>query len=163
MRTIASRFIIYQVLLTAIIGGCQELSSTEHERIQEKSFAVYPIGKVVKEDGRTFIVLDKKYQKGLKGLEDHSYVTVVYWFDRNDTPEKRAILEVHPRGNRANPLTGVFATHSPVRPNLIAISRCDIISVKENVIEIKDIDAFDGSPVLDMKGDFFRFYKPDTR
>jgi tRNA (Thr-GGU) A37 N-methylase len=54
-------------------------------------------------------------------------------------------------------LTGVFATHSPVRPNLVAITQCDIISVKGNVIEIKEIDAFDGSPVLDLKGDFFRF------
>ncbi|MHC4463765.1 MAG: TrmO family methyltransferase domain-containing protein [Planctomycetota bacterium] len=91
------------------------------------------------------------------------YVHVVYWFDRNDTPEKRAILQVHPRGDKNNPLTGVFATHSPFRPNLIAISKCDIISIKENMIEIKDIDAFDGSPVLDLKGDFFRFYKPNNK
>ena len=53
--------------------------------------------------------------------------------------------------------------HSPVRPNLIAISRCDIVSVEENVIEVKDIDAFDGSPVLDLKGDFFRFYRPGDK
>jgi tRNA-Thr(GGU) m(6)t(6)A37 methyltransferase TsaA len=123
-------------------------------------FKACPIGKVEKKDGRTFIVLDKKYQAGLKGLEKHSYVHVIYWFDRNDTPEKRAVLQVHPRGDKNNPLTGVFATHSPFRPNLIAISRCDIVSIKDNVIEIKDIDAFDGSPVLDMKGDFFRFHTP---
>jgi tRNA-Thr(GGU) m(6)t(6)A37 methyltransferase TsaA len=158
----ASRCLVF-LLLTIITGGCQELSSSEREQIKEKSFTVYPIGKVVKENGSSFIVLDKKYQAGLKGLENHSYVHVVYWFDRNDTPEKRAILEVHPRADKTNPLTGVFATHSPFRPNLIAISRCDIISVKENVIEIKDIDAFDGSPVLDLKGDFFRFYKPNTK
>ena len=157
------RCLVSLLLLTVIMGGCQELNSSEHEQIQERSFTVYPIGKVVKENGRSFIVLDKKYQTGLKGLESHSYVTVVYWFDRNDTPENRAILEVHPRADKKNPLTGVFATHSPFRPNLIAISRCDIISVKENVIEIKDIDAFDGSPVLDLKGDFFRFYKPDIK
>ena len=130
---------------------------------QQQSFTVHPIGKVVKKEGRTFIELDKKYEAGLKGLEKHSYVAVVYWFDRNDTPEKRAILQVHPRGDKNNPLTGVFATHSPFRPNLIAISKCDIISIKENVIEIEDIDAFDGSPVLDLKGDFFRFYRPNTK
>jgi tRNA-Thr(GGU) m(6)t(6)A37 methyltransferase TsaA len=118
---------------------------------------------VVKKDDKTLIVLEKKYQPGLLGLEKHSYVHVVYWFDKNDTPEKRAILQVHPRGDRNNPLTGVFATHSPFRPNLIAISRCDIISIKENVIEIKDIDAFDGSPVIDLKGDFFRFYRPSEK
>ena len=125
-------------------------------------YKVYPIGTVEKRDGRTFIVLDKKYEAGLKGLETHSYVDVVYWFDKNDTPEQRAILQVHPRGDPSNPLTGVFATHSPVRPNLIAISRCNILSVTGNVIEIAEIDAFEGSPVLDLKGDFFRFYKPQT-
>jgi tRNA-Thr(GGU) m(6)t(6)A37 methyltransferase TsaA len=136
---------------------------SEQQGSEPDCFKVYPIGKVKKEDGRTFIVIDKEYEAGLKGLEKHSYVHVVYWFDRNDTPEKRSILQVNPRGDKKNPLTGVFATHSPFRPNLIAISKCDIISIKENAIEIKDIDAFDGSPVLDLKGDFFRFYKPNTR
>jgi tRNA-Thr(GGU) m(6)t(6)A37 methyltransferase TsaA len=138
-------------------------SRSEQQASEPEHFEVYPIGKVEKKDGRTFIVLDEKYKPGLKGLKSHDYVTVVYWFDRNDTPQKRAILQVHPRGDKANPLTGVFATHSPFRPNLIAISRCDIISIKENVIELKDIDAFDGSPVLDLKGDFFRFYRPNTK
>ena len=126
----------------------------------ELSFELYPIGTIEREDGHCYIVLDSKYQPGLKGLETHAYVHVVYWFDKNDTPEKRAVLQVHPRGDNANPLTGVFATHSPFRPNLIAISKCDIVSIKENVIEIKEIDAFDGSPVIDLKGDFFGFYKP---
>jgi tRNA-Thr(GGU) m(6)t(6)A37 methyltransferase TsaA len=139
------------------------LTRSEQQASESEYFKVYPIGKVEKKDGRTLIVLDKKYEAGLKGLEKHSYVHVVYWFDRNDTPENRAILQVHPRGDNNNPLTGVFATHSPFRPNLIAITKCDIISIEENVIKIKDIDAFDGSPVLDLKGDFFRFYKPDTR
>jgi len=139
------------------------LTRSEQQGPESDYFKAYPIGKVEKKDRRTFIVLDKEYEAGLKGLEEHSYVHVVYWFDRNDTPEKRAILQVHPRADMNNPLTGVFATHSPFRPNLIAISRCDIISIKENVIEIKDIDAFDGSPVLDLKGDFFRFYKPNSK
>ena len=129
----------------------------------ESSFDLFPIGTIEREDGHCYIVLDSKYQPGLKGLESHDYVNVVYWFDKNDTPEKRAVLQVHPRGDNANPLTGVFATHSPFRPNLIAITKCDIISIKDNVIEIKEIDAFDGSPVLDLKGDFFRFYKPDKK
>jgi len=120
-------------------------------------FTLYPIGKVVRKDGKTMIVLDEEYQSGLSGLERHSHVTVVYWFDRNDTPEKRAILQVHPQGNKGIPLTGVFATHSPVRPNLIAISKCSIIAVEGNVIEVEEIDAFDGSPVLDLKGDFFMY------
>jgi tRNA (Thr-GGU) A37 N-methylase len=45
----------------------------------------------------------------------------------------------------------VFATRAPVRPNLIAISRCRILAVRGTVIEVDEIDAFDGSPVLDLK------------
>lgn len=115
------------------------------------ALSVYPIGTVVKEKGRTLIVLAPKYAPGLMGLKGCSHVTVLYWFDRNDTAEKRAVLQVHPRGNPNNPLRGVFATHSPVRPNLIGVSRCRIISVKDNVVEVAGIDAFDGSPVIDLK------------
>lgn len=136
---------------------------SESRVLSESSFSLYPIGTVEREDGHCYIVLDKKYEAGLKGLEKHSYVHVVYWFDKNDTPKGRSVLQVHPRGDKSNPVTGVFATHSPFRPNLIAISKCDIISIKENVIEIKEIDAFDGTPVIDLKGDFFRFYRPDTK
>jgi tRNA-Thr(GGU) m(6)t(6)A37 methyltransferase TsaA len=140
----------------------QELTKSEITEVKKQTFNVHSIGKVVKQDGKSYIILDEQYQAGLKGLETHSYVTVVYWFDKNDTADKRSILEVHPRGNKKNPLTGVFATHSPFRPNLIGITKCDIIGIENNIIEIKEIDAFDGSPVLDLKGDFFRFHKPDT-
>ena len=150
---------LYLLLLAfvVVLGGCNGSVGSAGNAGGGEECISYPIGKVVKDGGRTLIVLDKKYQPGLLGLEKHSYVNVVYWFDKNDTPKGRAILQVHPRGDNNNPLTGVFATHSPFRPNLIAITKCDIVSVKENVIEVKDIDAFDGSPVLDLKGDFSRF------
>lgn len=157
------RSLLLLSMLAIATAACQKPLASPPDAIETEKYISYPIGRVVKKDGKTLIVLEKKYQPGLLGLEDHSYVHVVYWFDKNDTPEKRAILQVHPRGDRNNPLTGVFATHSPFRPNLIAISRCDIISVRENVIEIKDIDAFEGSPILDLKGDFFRFYKPSDK
>ena len=146
-----------------IVGGCQVRTRAEPQTLETGFYKVYPIGKVEKKEGRTYIVLDKKYVAGLKGLEKQSYVHVVYWFDQNDTPEKRAVLQVHPRGDMSNPLAGVFATHSPFRPNLIAISKCDIIAINKNVIEIKDIDAFDGSPVLDLKGDFLGSVNSDTQ
>jgi tRNA-Thr(GGU) m(6)t(6)A37 methyltransferase TsaA len=117
----------------------------------EKSFAVHPIGQVQKADGRTLLVVEKKYEDGLLGLDQWSHVQVFWWFDRNDTAEKRAILQVHPRGNPQNPLTGVFACRAPVRPNLIARSLCKIVSVKGNVVEVEKIDAFEGTPILDLK------------
>jgi tRNA-Thr(GGU) m(6)t(6)A37 methyltransferase TsaA len=116
-----------------------------------RQFVVHPIGHVQKAEDRTLIVLDKTYQTGLLGLERWSHVQVIWWFDKNDTPEKRAILQVHPRGNKDNPLTGVFACRAPVRPNLIALSLCKIVSVKDNVVEVEKIDAFEGTPVLDLK------------
>lgn len=119
----------------------------------KQTFTVYPIGQVQKADGRTLIVLDKKYQPGLLGLgqKGFSHVHVIWWFDKNDTPEKRSILQVHPRGDQKNPITGVFACRSPFRPNLIALSLAKVVSVKDNVLEIDQIDAFDGTPVLDLK------------
>jgi tRNA-Thr(GGU) m(6)t(6)A37 methyltransferase TsaA len=76
---------------------------------------------------------------------------VLYWFDRNDSPEKRTILQVHPRGDPERPLRGVFATRSPFRPNLIAISEVRVLAVRDNIIEIDAIDAFADTPVLDLK------------
>ena len=95
--------------------------------------------------------MDKGYQAALLGVEEFDEIWVLYWFDRNDTPERRAILQVHPRNNPDNPVRGVFATRAPVRPNLIALSRCRVISVQDNVIEIDGIDAFPDTPVLDIK------------
>lgn len=116
-----------------------------------QEFKVYPIGYVKKTGDQTFIVLEEKYQSGVLGVDKLSEIWVLWWFDRNDTAKKRSILQVHPGGNPDNPIRGVFATHSPVRPNLIAMTRCEVVAVKENIIEIKGIDAFSGTPVLDIK------------
>ncbi len=126
-----------------------QTDAPETQRVKE--FKMLPIGYVKRPEGRTLIVLDDKYQPALLGVDSLSDIWVLWWFDRNDTPEKRSILQVHPRGNPDNPIRGVFATHSPVRPNLIGMTRCKVISVKENVIEIESIDAFDNTPVLDIK------------
>jgi tRNA-Thr(GGU) m(6)t(6)A37 methyltransferase TsaA len=112
---------------------------------------LYPIGWIRKTKAKTRIVLYKKYAPGLPGVEKLSEIWVLWWFDRNDNPRMRSTLRVHPKGNPANPLTGVFATRAPMRPNLIALSRCKIHSVKDNVIEIDSIDAFPDTPVLDLK------------
>jgi tRNA-Thr(GGU) m(6)t(6)A37 methyltransferase TsaA len=114
-------------------------------------FSLYPIGWVRKTKSKTRIVLYKKYESGLAGVERKPEIWVLWWFHRNDNPRMRSTLKVHPRGDPANPLTGVFATRAPLRPNLIALSRCKILSVKKNVIEIDSIDALPDTPVLDLK------------
>ena len=54
-------------------------------------------------------------------------------------------------GGRESPLTGVFATRSAMRPNPIASTICKVVSVRDNVVEVDKIDAFAGTPVLDIK------------
>jgi tRNA-Thr(GGU) m(6)t(6)A37 methyltransferase TsaA len=110
-----------------------------------------PVGWIRKTGGKTFIVIDQRYQPALMGVENLSSLWVLYWFDRNDSPAERAILQVHPRGDPERPLRGVFATRSPFRPNLIAVSNVNVLSVRDNIIEIDAIDAFADTPVLDLK------------
>jgi len=115
------------------------------------SYTLNPVGLVRKKAGSVWIEIFDEYSEGLLGLEGFSHMTVLFWFDQNDLPEKRRTLQVHPRGDEKNPLTGVFATHSPLRPNLIGLTRCKILSIERSRINIEDIDAFDGSPVIDIK------------
>jgi tRNA-Thr(GGU) m(6)t(6)A37 methyltransferase TsaA len=135
-----------------LLGTLMSLSHAgEKSSMDQQTFTLKPIGTVEKEGSHTTLVLNKELEPALMGLENYSHVWVLWWFDKNDTPEKRSILQVHPRGNKANPMRGVFATRSPVRPNLIAQTLCKVISVEGNVVHIDKIDAFEGTPVLDLK------------
>jgi tRNA-Thr(GGU) m(6)t(6)A37 methyltransferase TsaA len=115
------------------------------------TYSMQPVGWIRKREGRSFIEIDRRYQSALLGVEQLRTLQVLWWFDRNDTPEKRAVLQVHPRGDMDRPLTGVFATRSPFRPNLIALSEVTVIAVRDNLIEIGPIDAWADTPVLDLK------------
>jgi tRNA-Thr(GGU) m(6)t(6)A37 methyltransferase TsaA len=114
-------------------------------------YTIYSVGIVHRRGDDNWIEIYAPYRDAMLGLEGFSHIYVLYWFHENDTPEKRAILRVHPRKDPANPLTGVFGTHSPVRPNLISLNRCRILSIEKNLIRIDAIDALDGSPVIDIK------------
>jgi tRNA-Thr(GGU) m(6)t(6)A37 methyltransferase TsaA len=116
-----------------------------------KPITLNPIGVVKRQGERTFLEIRPELAPALDGLADFSHVWVLYWFHGNDRPEERATLKVHPRRDPANPLTGVFATRAPVRPNLIGLSACRIIKLTGNVLEVADLDAQDGSPLLDLK------------
>jgi len=116
-----------------------------------ESYYLHPVGRVVKSDDRTVLLISPRYRQALQGLKDFSHVIVFYWFDRNDSPAKRKTLRVHPRRDKRNPLTGVFATRSPVRPNLIGFSVCRIESVEDGRVIVDEIDAFDQTPILDLK------------
>lgn len=114
-------------------------------------FQVQSIGRIRKEGHDVSIDIDPCFQDGLLGLEGFSHIIVCYWFHENDNPGDRRRLQVHPRKKPSNPLTGVFATHAPVRPNLVGISTCRVISITGTTIRIDEIDARNGSPVIDIK------------
>lgn len=149
---------IWKLILLASL--CAVAAARGGER-PGRFFKVVPVGTVVKSGGATRLEIAEEYAPALKGLDGFSHVVVLYWFDRNDTPAKRAVLQVHPRGNRSNPLTGVFACRAPVRPNLIALSVCRILAVEGRVVRVVGIDAFDGTPILDLKPHIPAIDSPD--
>ena len=136
---------------------CSANKTQVSETMNNETYLLRPIGRVKQEEKRTLLVFRKELVPAQKGLDDFSHVWVLWWFDRNDRPEKRSILQVHPRGNKRNPLTGVFACRAPVRPNLIGLTLCRVISIQDSVVEVDQIDALDNTPILDLKP-----YIPDS-
>lgn len=157
-RKFVAKALGWPTAAAALAGRAAAEDAPAQEPEPVRTFQMAPIGEVVIDDERTAIRVDDAYVDGLLGLEQWSHVQVFYWFDRNDLPEKRRILQVHPRGNPDNPLTGVFACRAPVRPNLIALTLCRLLEVRANLVIVEAIDAFAGTPVLDLKP----FIPPDA-
>ena len=84
---------------------------------------------------------------GLDRLTVGSDVIVLTWLHR----ARRDVLQVYPRSDRRNPLTGVFATRSPDRPNPVGLHRVTIRRIAKHRLRIGPIEALDGTPVLDIK------------
>ncbi|MEW6659771.1 MAG: tRNA (N6-threonylcarbamoyladenosine(37)-N6)-methyltransferase TrmO [Thermodesulfobacteriota bacterium] len=116
-----------------------------------KPFHLNLIGTVKHRGKQIYLEILPQYAPALDGLSGFSHVWVFYWFHETDTPEDRATLKVHPRRDPANPLTGVFATRAPVRPNLIGLTACRIVKISGNTVEVEGLDAKDGSPIVDLK------------
>ena len=114
-------------------------------------YSIQPVGLIRKTGDTASIEIFEAYRDAMLGLEGFSHIHVLFWFHENDTPEMRRTLRVHPRKDPSNPLTGIFATHSPRRPNLIGLTRCRITGIADGRITIDAIDARDGSPVIDIK------------
>jgi tRNA-Thr(GGU) m(6)t(6)A37 methyltransferase TsaA len=93
------------------------------------------------------IVVDPELAEGLTGLEPGQRLLVLFWFHRAGVSE----LLQHPRGDAARPVRGVFALRSPRRPNPIGATVVDLVGRSGNVLEVRGLDAIDGTPVLDLK------------
>jgi len=91
--------------------------------------------------------IDSRVSGGLGGLRIGDEVIVLTWLDR----ARRDVLVVHPRGNPANPLQGVFNTRSPDRPNPIGLHRVRILAIEGTRLRVSDLEALDLTPIIDVK------------
>ncbi len=85
--------------------------------------------------------------EGLDGLAVGDDIIVVTWLHQ----ACRNVLKVHPRSDPSRPLTGVFATRSPDRPNPLGLHPVTVREVDMNRLRIGPIEAIDGTPVVDIK------------
>lgn len=117
------------------------------------NFNVFPIGKVHSNNNGTYIEVDEKYIPALQALEGFSHINVIWWFSDFAKEEYREIMQADQPYKGAFETMGIFATRSPIRPNPIALTASEIISIdyEKGMIQIAFIDANDGSPVLDIK------------
>ena len=91
--------------------------------------------------------IDPIYARALNGISAGDELIVITWLHQAN----REVLEVHPRGDVNNPLTGVFATRSPARPNPLGLHRVTVREISGTSLKIGPIEAVDGTPVLDLK------------
>jgi len=126
--------------------------SNEHGK--SKSYQLHPIGYVRASDEEQIYILhiDEPYRAGLKQMDQFSHVQVYWWADKMDTEKYRTIMTTelpYAPGVEA----GVFACRSEYRPNPIAVTLMAVLAVdvENGIVVLPWIDAFDGTPVLDLK------------
>ncbi len=96
------------------------------------------------------IVLEKPYVSGLKGLEAFSHAIILFWLDQARYDRDKH-LQRRPRNRADMPLVGIFAQRGKDRPNRIGTTAVEILSVTEDTLTVRGLDAVDGTPVLDIK------------
>jgi tRNA-Thr(GGU) m(6)t(6)A37 methyltransferase TsaA len=124
-------------------------------------FAVHPVGRVESpladladapnqgDEGapQAVLVFDPGVGVALADIAPGDPLVVLTWLDRAD----RDVLAVHPQSDRSKPLTGVFSTRSPARPNPIGLHEVVVVDVDGLRVTVHPLEAIDGTPVLDVK------------
>lgn len=105
--------------------------------------------KVAFENVVSEIVVNPDLSEALDGLDEFSHIIVLYWMHKHRPSEPPT--KIHPRGNPANPLTGLFATRSPNRPNPMGKATVRLLQRRDNILTVEGLDAIDGTPVIDIK------------
>ncbi len=115
------------------------------------------IGRIERDEKGVRILVDEAFRPGMKRLGEFSHVVVLWWADSSfgADSEEVATLQCHPPYAQ-DVLAGVFACRSPFRPNPVMVSVCPILSCDEKtgVVTVADIDAMDGTALLDLKAYF---------
>ena len=96
---------------------------------------------------QAWLVFSPEVLDALDGLRVNDKVIVLTWLHRSE----RDVLRVHPRGDVANPIQGVFSTRSPARPNPIGLHEVEILAIEGGRVQVSALEAVDGTPVLDVK------------
>lgn len=91
--------------------------------------------------------ITSKAAPGLMGIQPGDELIVLTWLHLAE----RDVFQVHPRGDLNRPLTGVFATRSPDRPNPIGLHRVSVIEVTEQKLRVAPLEAINGTPIVDIK------------
>lgn len=107
------------------------------------------------------IVLEESYISGLKGLEDFSHVIILYYLDKAKYVKEKH-LQRRPQNREDMPLVGIFSQRGKDRPNQIGMTSVEIVSVSDDRIVVKGLDAIDGTPVLDIKPYYPVYDKKDA-
>src|SRR5215510_455599 len=94
-----------------------------------------------------FLEMIPEYSDGLYRMRVGDEIIVITWFHL----ARREALKVHPKGDVSNPLTGVFSTRSPDRPNPLGLHRVKVLEINPGRLYIGPIEAIDGTPVIDIK------------
>src|SRR3954447_14337795 len=113
-------------------------------------------------DQESVIIIDPVWESALAGIEEYSHLVVLFWLDRAERPESAPEL-FQPDGRDDLPSVGLFATRTPRRPNPIGTACPRLIRRDGNRLVVRGIDAWPGSPILDLKGYSLRDeFRPDA-
>lgn len=121
----------------------------------DKTYQIYPIGYVRRSEDDVHLEILAPFRPGLKQLDHFSHVMAFWWADQHDDDESRGMMQTRPP-YAEDKVTGVFACRAEYRPNPIAVTTCKILAVDEEsgVVQVANIDAYDGTPLLDLKAYF---------
>lgn len=103
-----------------------------------------------------WLCLDPDLRAAFDDLRPGDEIVVLTWLHRAD----RGVLRVHPQGDPANPIRGVFSTRSPARPNPIGVHEVRVLAVEGARVRVSAIEAVDGTPVVDVKPVLKRASRP---